>query len=378
MAKIRNTTYWNGSDLYNDADVPGTKASNITYDATHIYCSNISTRDIRTALVASTDDMYTLCNLSPTYVAGGENNKINAWSRYKSGYVTYNSKLPAACNDNPTFTWNVSNPLSWGDWAGYNHTENTRPVYWSDPPSSSYSLVIGGVTQEIKNGLKRGKCGSVLTGDPEDEYYWGRVKVQVWKKTGLGGTYALHSTTGYIDLDDPDQVLCELGTMGESVSTTYYICLRPVYINVSDDIEAVIEDGVQEFSYYIQTISEYFDDLGIFTFVDDGTTSNYSSPYWSIEMNYHINNTGGSYELYFKYKAIEESSGAWDESFYHGQFIITNGSPGHTVSSYNAGNLSHHADTPDTTFRVDILLSIDGINYSTMATIATGLVYKYP
>jgi hypothetical protein len=377
MAKTRNTTFWTGTDLYNDADVPGTKASNITYDATHIYCSNISTRDIRTALVASDDDMYNLCNLSPTYVAGGENNKINAWSRYKSGYVTYNSKLPVACNSNPTFTWNVSNPLSWGDWAGYNHTENTRPVYWNDPPATSYTLVIGGVTQEIKNGLLRGKCGSVLTGDPEDEYYWGRVKVQVWKKEGLGGAYALYSTTGYIDLSDPDIVLCELGAMGESVSTTYYICLRPIYINVSDTIEAVIEDGVQEFSYYIQSVYEAFD--SIFTFDDDGTTSTFSSPYWHLIMSYHIDNTDpASYVLYFKYRAIEEDSGAWSEDFYDGSHTVISGSPGLTRSSIDMGALSDHADTPDTTFKVNILMSIDGVTYSDMGTIATGLVYQYP
>jgi hypothetical protein len=314
MAKRLNTTFWTGAELKADADIPD--QADMSTGAAYCDCSNISLSDVYDLMTGSSGSgtalsLHDICQLDETFVAGGEEGKINAWARYKPGNVTYNIKLPANCYDNPTFTWNAANPSRLGDWAGYHHAEDTLPTYWDSKPSSDMgNYVEGGATTEVMSGLKRGKCGCVLQGDPEDEYYWGRVKVQVYTKVGAGA-YSLLTTTDFIDLDDFDDVLFTINDNSETAGNTYGVCLRPVYINISDTVEAVIEGGVAEFTYDCVTIVDY----ASLTVTDVATDSYQSTGETYCDFDFNLNN-GIATTIHVDVRLTATSEVAGDFPFY--------------------------------------------------------------
>lgn len=259
VAKRLNTTFWQPSDLKTDATIP--EQVSITIGAGYLDCANISITDIKTALSAATDQLYDLCNLTGTFVTGGEAGKINAWARYKPGQTAYNIALPATCTDNPTFTYTAPAFGKIGDFAGYNHDETTKPVYWASPHASSYVVYS---TIAIKGGLQRGKLCPILSSSVEDETYWSKVKVQVWRSVNAGA-YSLVETSDYIDLSNPTgddaTLIYTMGSHGETIGDDYSICLRPVYMD-TDDITplAVCEDGVEIITYRMWGESEDIED----------------------------------------------------------------------------------------------------------------------
>lgn len=249
-AKRLNTTFWSPPDLKADADIPA--QADILVGATYIDCSNIKLSSVAD-LLSAPRHLYDVCNLTHTFVAGGEAGKINAWARYKPGEVTYATALPTNCYDNPTFTYTApgGSGARLGDFAGYNHTENTRPVWWGSPHDTSEYVVYD--TLEIRGGLQRGKLGCLLGSGPEDETYWSRVKVQAWLRVNAG-SYSLIGTSGYIDLSEPTgetaTLLYTMGDHGETIGDSYTLCLRPVYMDVDGTTPlAVCEGGVEILTY---------------------------------------------------------------------------------------------------------------------------------
>lgn len=251
--KRRNTTFWSPSDLKADADFPS--QSSIAVGTTYIDCANLSLEALRVIFGESTAELYDICTLPYTLVEGGEAGKINAWARYKSGEITYDDELPALCTTNPTFTFTTLSSNTYiGDFAGYNHSEDTRPTYWGSPHQSEQYIVYN--TTEIRGGLQRGKLCPILPYlivDPEEEYYWDYVKVQVWRSVN-SGAYSLVSTIGYIDLDNPTgddaTLLYVLGDNSEVIGNDYSLCFRPVYMDTDGTTPlAVCEGGVEVITY---------------------------------------------------------------------------------------------------------------------------------
>lgn len=257
-AKRRNTTFWTPAELKADSDFPA--QVDITVGSTYIDCTDLSLADLAVLLNASTSELYDLGTLPHTLVAGGEVGKINAWARYKSGEITYNDELPATCTSNPTFTFTAPGTIKLGDFAGYNHGETTRPTYWSSPHASGFVIYS---TMQIKGGLGRGKLCPIwpyLQVDPEEEYYWDHVKVQVWRSVNAGA-YSLVSTSGFIDLDNSSgedaTLLYTMGANGETIGNDYSLCFRPVYMDTDDTTPlAVCEGGVEVVTYRIWGNSE--------------------------------------------------------------------------------------------------------------------------
>ena len=250
-AKRRNTTFWSATQLKIDSDIPA--QADIVVGANYIDCSNISLNAV-SSLLSAIRDLYTVCNVTHTFVAGGETGKINAWARYKPGEVSYNTALPTNCYDNPTFTYTApaSAGAYLGDFAGYNHSEDTRPVWWASPHSSGQVVYS---TIEIKGGLGRGKLGPLLGSGPEDETYWSRVKVQSWLSVN-SGAYSYIGLSGYIDLSEMTgedaTLLYTMGSHGETAGNDYTLCLRPIYMDVDGTTPlAVCEGGVEVITYRI-------------------------------------------------------------------------------------------------------------------------------
>jgi hypothetical protein len=252
-AKRLYTTFWQPSDLKTDADIPA--QADITIGAGYLDCKNISLSAVRVLVGAPAPDLYSVCNLPGTFVAGGESGKINAWARYKPGMTAYDvhGMLPDNCYDNPSFTYTPpgTSGARLGDFAGYNHSEATRPVYWGAPHQSEQYVVYG--TWDIRGGLQRGRLCPLLGSGPEDETLWSRVKVQAWLKVG-SGAYSLISTSGYIDLSEPTgdtaTLLFTMGDHGEVIGTNYTLCLRPVYMDEDGETPlAVCEGGVEILTY---------------------------------------------------------------------------------------------------------------------------------
>jgi len=372
-AKRRYTTFWQPSDLKTDADIP--EQASITIGAGYLDCANISiTGDIKTVLVASTDELYDLCNLTGTFVTGGESGKINAWARYKPGQTAYDVALPSVCTDNPTFTYTAPAFGKIGDFAGYNHNENTKPVYWAAPHQSTY--VIYGNT-EIKGGLQRGKLCPILSSNVEDETYWSRVKVQVWRSVNAGA-YSLVYTTGYIDLSEPSgdsaTLLYTLGANGETIGNNYTLCFRPVYMD-SDDVTplAVCEGGVEIISYRKWGEAEDIEDT--FTTTLNSITSYDLGGGWlhmRVDYDFDINNLmttalGCAVRLRF-----EDTSLTWQQDFLLGSEIHINA--GSSANFTNTDVEITETIVDDGTCSVFVQVSFDsGANWVTIGTLTTTL-----
>lgn len=365
----RNTTYWPSSDLKADADFPA--SNDITIGANYMDCANLSLNALRTLLNASASELYDLCNLSGTFVKGGETGKINAWARYKPGQTAYNVSLPVNCYDNPTFTYTApGGPPSGshlGYFAGYNHNEETRPVYWGAPHQTEQYVVW--TTIAIKNGLMRGKLCPILSSDVEDETYWSRVKVQAWLRVN-SGSYSLISTSDYVNLSEVGEdgiTLFTMGAHGETPGNTYTLCLRPVYMD-SDGVTplAVCEGGVEILTYRMAGESDYQEILAVAnaSVTSDNTTN---SPHTTFFATWDIvNSHTDSLELYVRLRAKDNDD--WFDWTYEvgtGKFVI----PGSGSLSFN--NISNVlGDTLyDGTFRLDCLISIDGSTWINIGTL---------
>lgn len=290
-AKRLNTTFWQPSDLKVDADIPA--QVDMVVGAGYLDCSNIRLSTVRLLLNAPTNHLYDICNLPGTFIAGGESGKINAWARYKPGQVDYSVALPANCFDNPSFTYTPpgTSGARLGDFAGYNHGENTRPVYWGSPHDTGSTYVVWS-TIAIRGGLQRGKLCPVLQTDPEDETFWGRVKVQAWLKVNEGA-YSLIGTSGLIDLSEPTgdtaTLLFTMGSNGEVVGNTYTLCLRPVYMDVDGVTPlAVCEGGVEILTYRMWGTAQDIADA--FSITINSIATSHPSQYTQVDYDFNLNN----------------------------------------------------------------------------------------
>jgi hypothetical protein len=249
---MRYTDFWSPLDLKTFCTFPAQE--HITVGSNYISCRNLSISKIRNTFPGSQSELHELSNVDGSFVAGGEYGKVNVWARYKPGEISYNVALPTNCYDNPTFTYTAPGNTLKGcsNFAGYYHHEDTRPTYWGAPHQADYT-VYG--TTEIRGGLQRGRLCPILSGDPEDETYWARVKVQAWLRVNLG-SYSLVGTSGFVDLSIPSGVgatlIYTMGSHGETTGNDYTVCLRPVYMD-TDEVTplAVCEGGVEILTYHM-------------------------------------------------------------------------------------------------------------------------------
>lgn len=261
MAKRLNTGIIDSATIKSEADIPA--QVDMTTGTGYVDCVNISLSAVKTLLGASTYSLYDICRTDATFVTGGESGKINAWARYKPGVVTYNDPTPDNAWSNPTFTYTKPNACSLGSFAGYNHGENTKPVYWATPPSASYGTVyLGMVNQTYNSGLGMGRLCPILGTSPEDEDYWDRVKVYIYVKEDSAEYYTAWypSDTGvYLDLTT-SPALYEMGAHGEGSGHTYTVYLQPWYYDAEDAQEAACEGGYASFTYTVKTFDQFLID----------------------------------------------------------------------------------------------------------------------
>jgi hypothetical protein len=358
-AKRLNTTFWLPSDLKTDADIPA--QADITTGAGYLDCKNISLSAVRVLVGAPNPDLYSVCNLPGTFVAGGENAKINAWARYKPGQTAYDEALPSACDANPTFTYTPPTEAgaALGDFAGYNHNEATRPVYWASPHADGQVVYN---TIAIRGGLQRGRLCPILSSNPEVETFWSRVKVQAWLKAGAGA-YSLVGTSDFVDLSEPTgdtaTLMFTMGDNSEVIGTTYTLCLRPVYMD-EDGVTplAVCEGGVEVITYRMWgTAEDISDALSVTINVVDTQEPVGGNP-TTFTYDFDLNNISAqAISLAVRLRAED------NDSWFNETYLLTSGvtipaSDAHNF--YNNDGVSLPATLYNGTFVLTVEISVDG------------------
>jgi len=374
-AKRLNTTFWQPSDLKADADIPA--QADITIGAGYIDCKNISLSAVRVLVGAPVPDLYSVCNLPGTFVAGGESGKINAWARYKPGLLAYNVQLPANCWDNPSFTYTApaGSGAFLGDFAGYNHTEATRPVWWASPHQSELFVVYG--TLAIKGGLQRGRLCPLLGSGPEDETFWSRVKVQAWLKVN-DGAYSLIETSGFVDLGEPSgddaTVLFIMGDHSETIGNNYTLCLRPVYMD-TDEVTplAVCEGGVEILTYRKWGTAQDIADALSITINDVSTIApDAEHHYTRITYDFDLNNIA-SHAISMAVRLRAEDNDSWfNQTYLLTSEVTIPASGSQNYVDITGANLP--ATLYDGTFRLSVEISVDaGANWISVDDLGTEL-----
>jgi len=374
-AKRLNTTFWQPSDLKADADIPA--QADIIIGAGYLDCKNISLAAVRALVNSPNPGLYDVCNLPGTLVAGGEGGKINAWARYKPGLLAYNVQLPANCWDNPSFTYTApaSSGAYLGDFAGYNHSEATRPVWWASPHQSELFVVYG--TLAIKGGLQRGRLCPLLGSGPEDETFWSRVKVQAWLKVN-DGAYSLVETSGFVDLGEPSgddaTVLFTMGDHSETIGNNYTLCLRPVYMDEDGTTPlAVCEGGVEILTYRKWGTAQDIADALSITINDVSTIApDAEHHYTRFTYDFDLNNIA-SHAISMAVRLRAEDNDSWFNQTYLLTSEVTipaNGSQNYV--DITGANLP--ATLYDGTFRLSVEISVDaGANWISVDDLGTEL-----
>jgi hypothetical protein len=371
-AKRRNTTFWPSSTLKADASYPA--QVDMTTGAGYVDCMNLKVSSLRILMASASNKIYVLCNLAGTLVEGGESGKVNAWARYKPGTTAYDIELPANCDDNPTFTYTPPGTAraALGDYAAYNHYEDTRPVYWLSLFSGGE--YIEGISTIVHSGLSRGKLCPVIQDDPEDEEFWGRVKVQAWLKAGAG-SYSLVATSDYVNLSEVGgedaTAIYTIGDHSETTGVLYTVCLRPVYMDTDDTTPlAVCEGGVSVFQYSLTALGEYLiEELGV-TVTDVATGTHNNGTLTVVDYDFTIDNPQ-TYSLEFDVQlhAIEAGGGEWEQMLTIGTFTV----PGSDSLAFtNSWQLTQLVDAG--TFNLDVRVKAAGTsNWYTLGRVASGL-----
>ena len=374
-AKRLNTTFWLPSDLKADADIPA--QADITIGAGYIDCKNISLSAVRVLVGAPIPDLYSVCNLPGTFVAGGESGKINAWARYKPGTTAYDvhGLLPANCYDNPSFTYTApaESGAALGDFAGYNHNESTRPVYWASPHASG-QVLYG--TLEIRGGLQRGRLCPLLGSGPEDETFWSRVKVQAWLKVN-DGAYSLVSTSDYVDLSEPSgdtaTLLFTMGEHSETIGNNYTLCLRPVYMDEDGTTPlAVCESGVEILTYRKWGTAEDISAALSVTLNSVDTEEPIGGNPTTFTYDFDLNNVAET-AISLAVRLRAEDNDAW----FNQTYLLTSGVtiPGSdSYNFYNNDGVNLPATLYNGTFRLSVEISVDeGETWITVDNLGTEL-----
>jgi hypothetical protein len=259
-AKRLNTTTVTPAAIKAAADIPA--QIYMTTGTGYVDCINISLNAVKILVNAPNYFLYDICTMDGTFVQGGESGKINAWARYKPGVTTYNTKIPADYKTNPTFTYTKPSEGSLGSFAGYNHTEDTRPTYWGTPPDASYTGVYQDlVTQTYYCGLAKGMLGPLLDSNENAEYL-DRIQIYVYVKEGssLYSDFWLPSATpaDYYQWDNIG--VWEMGAHGETPGNTYTVYIQPFYFDSNDDVEAACECGFASFTYECKSFDQFLID----------------------------------------------------------------------------------------------------------------------
>ena len=372
-AKRRNTTFWPSSIIKADASYPA--QASMTIGAGYVDCMNLKVSSLRILMASASNKVYVLCNIAGTFVEGGESGKVNAWARYKPGQTNYDTALPANCDANPTFVYlaPAETGANIGAYAGYNHAEDTRPVYWLSPPAPDYGEWIEGIGAIVRSGLSRGKLCPVIQDDPENEGFWSRVKVQAWLKPA-GGNYSLVETSDYIDLDEiggeDATPVFTIGDHSEANGVVYTVCLRPLYMDTDDTTPlAVCEGGVTTFTYTLIALGEHLIDEG-FTVTDVGTTTYNNGTLTVVDYDFAIDNPQAyGLECDVRLVAIEATSQAWEQGVTLGTFTIP---ASDSLSFTDIWQLSQLVDAG--TFDLDVRVKAAGTsNWYTLGRVASGL-----
>ncbi len=360
-AKRLNTTFWQPSDLKTDADIPA--QADITTGTGYLDCRNISLSAIRVLLGAPNPDLYSVCNLPGTFVAGGESGKINAWARYKPGHTAYasNGSLPEACDENPSFIYTppAEAGAAMGDFAGYNHNESTRPVYWSSPHADGQVVYN---TIAIRGGLQRGRLCPLLGSSPEDETFWSRVKVQAWLKAG-DGAYSLIGTSDYVDLSEPSgdmaTLLFTMGDNGEVIGTNYTLCLRPVYMDEDGTTPlAVCEGGVEVITYRMWGTEQDVTDALAITLNEVDTQEPIGGNPTTFTYDFDLNNISGQ-AISVAVRLRAEDNDSWFNQTYLLTSLVT--IPASDAQNfYDNDGVYLPATLYNGTFRLTVEISVDG------------------
>jgi len=359
-AKRLYTTFWQPSDLKLDASFP--LPANISTGTGYLDCINMNLALLRQVLVSASNKVHESAVIEGTFVAGGENGKVNAWARYKPGTTAYDTQLPANCYDNPTFVYNAPTVSSAriGDFAGYNHLEATRPVYWGSPHQSEEYVFYGPL--EIKGGLQRGKLGPLLGSGPEDEAFWSRVKVQAWLKVN-DGAYSLIETSDYVDLSEPTgedaTVLFTMGDHSETIGNNYTLCLRPVYMD-TDDVTplAVCEGGVEILTYRKWGSAQDIADALSVTLNDVDTQEPVGGNPTTFTYDFDLNNiSAGAMSMAVRLRA--EDNDAWFNQTYLLTSEVTIPASG-SQNFVDSTGVNLPATLYDGTFKLTVEISVDG------------------
>jgi hypothetical protein len=255
--KVLSTTYLDPNLIKQYASVPDQADMTISGN---IVCVKITTAKIKNAVKGSSFSIHDLCNIDGTFVSGGQDGKINVWSRYKPGSLSY------ASGQTPTHEWDAAPTFTYikpghgnaGDFAGYNHKEWTKPVWGGFSPTTfeTYKGVPGYTSVPVYSPFARGYMVPVLASNKEDESLWNRVKLKLARSGGSLGIYP--ATTGvYLDLTTQPQIYTI--NNGETPGT-YQLYVQPWYYDTNNQPLAQCECGYSCMNYIIHSILDFLND----------------------------------------------------------------------------------------------------------------------
>ena len=341
MAKRLSTTNLNAADIKALASIP--TQANMTVGTGYVDCTNISLSGVKNAIGGSDYSLYDLCRTNATFTAGGQSGKVNAWSRYKPGTVSYASgQTPTNIWDAaPTFTYTKPNIAHLGDFAGYNHVENTRPVYgtFGTPSYNLYKGINGLNTVNIYSPFTNGYMVPVLSSGKEDESYWNRVKIHWTLKTsgGNSGLQKFPITSGqYLTLNNP-QLMYSVST--GLTPDTYTLWAQPWYYNSSNQPVAQCECGATSTVIVVNPVTQFLADYYFIGWTETTLTNFHDFGSGSVESIYFMTNdikilnNGYGYSPY------------WNNTFELQFQLRMQGTSGNTGSvSFGIGTTGHIGD----------------------------------
>jgi len=345
---------FDSSIVKSDADIPA--QADMTAGAGYVDCSNIKLSSVKALLG---EDSFALAHVCTSPL-------INKWAAFRPGSWNNNGNagsdwLPSLCTTNPTYVIMLPvNNYRLGDFAGYNHTEDKKPTYWTSPPSSLTKEI--GESATLSFHLAKG--ASLPVPALYNSTGWNYVKIQYWKNTGSG--YSLDATSAVIDFNTMP-VTKDLAA--QAAGTSWSICVRPVYTDqYSGNAIGVIEDGVK-------TVTINWIALQFSSSQNSAPNTYQSGGYTYFEMNIRIVRTMASaktiYVRYYIYDISGEIIPAYFVANPNTQYFS-----GLNDYADFGGTISAKAQSVTTNDAyIQVQVSIDNVNFTAIGTYGPYTVY---